>query len=75
MCSSDLTFWALSFPLASFASLSMQLAGSDTGVLGAVALLSLALASLTVGFLALATVRGLRDGSLLAPEQVPLHSA
>ena len=71
----SITFWALSFPLAAFASLSMQLAGSDTGVLGAMALLALALASLTVGFLALATVRGLRDGSLLAPEQVPLHSA
>lgn len=61
--------WALSFPLASFAALTLRLAepGTPMAVLGPVLL---ALASLVLLGLCFATVRGLRDGSLLAPEPV-----
>jgi tellurite resistance protein len=69
--------WALSFPLAAFAGLSMHLAlVTQSGALQTFAILALALASVIVGWLTLATARGLRDGSLLAPEPVALiHSA
>lgn len=61
--------WGLSFPLAAFAALTLRLAtpGSALAVLGPVLL---ALATLVVCTLALGTVRGLREGSLLAPEPV-----
>jgi tellurite resistance protein len=61
--------WAMSFPLAALASLTLRLAtpGSLLAVLGPVLL---ALASIVIVGLVLATVRGLRDGSLLAPEPV-----
>lgn len=64
-----LAHWALSFPLASFAALTLRLAepGTAMAVLGPVLL---ALASLVILGLCFATVRGLRDGSLLAPEPV-----
>lgn len=64
-----LPHWGLSFPLAACAALTLRLAtpGTPVAVLG---VLLLALASLVVCALALATVRGLRDGSLLAPEPV-----
>ena len=64
-----MTHWALSFPLASLAALTLRLAqpGTTMAVLGPVLL---ALASLVIVGLAFATVRGLRDGSLLAPEPV-----
>jgi tellurite resistance protein len=64
-----LTHWALSFPLASLAALTLRLAtpGSLLAVLGP---LLLALASLVILGLGFGTVRGLRDGSLLAPEPV-----
>ena len=71
----SVTWWALSFPLAAFAALSLRLAGHDSGVMGALALLALAFASLTVAALVLATLRGLRDGAWLAPEQVALSVA
>lgn len=69
--------WALSFPLAAFAALSMHLAlATQNGVMQTFAILSLALASVLIAWLTLATLRGLRDGSLLAPEPVALvHSA
>ena len=38
----SVTWWALSFPLAAFAALSLRLAGHDSGVMGALALLALA---------------------------------
>ena len=62
-----LPHWAMSFPLAAFAALTLRLAApaSPLAVLG---LALLALASLLVLGLAAGTVRGLRDGSLLAPE-------
>jgi tellurite resistance protein len=64
-----LPHWAMSFPLAAFAALTLRLAtpGSLLAVLGPVLL---ALATLVICVLVLATVRGLRDGSLLAPEPV-----
>ncbi len=62
-----LPHWAMSFPLAAFAALTLRLAApaSPLAVLG---LALLALTSLLVLGLAAGTVRGLRDGSLLAPE-------
>lgn len=64
-----LPHWAMSFPLAASAALTLRLAvpGTPMALLGVVLL---ALASLVVCALALATLRGLRDGSLLAPEPV-----
>ena len=64
-----LPHWAMSFPLAALAALTLRLAApaSPMAVLG-VALL--ALASLVILGLLAGTVRGLRDGSLLAPEPV-----
>jgi len=61
--------WAMSFPLAAFSALTLRLAppGSAFAALG---ILALALASLVILVLAFATVRGLRDGTLLAPEPV-----
>ena len=67
----SLTFWAISFPLAAFTSLTLKLAqlvGSPA--LQMVGTLMLALVSLVVFGLCLATVRGLREGSLLAPEPI-----
>jgi tellurite resistance protein len=65
----SLTHWALSFPLAAFAALTLRLAtpGSPLAVLGPILL---ALASIIILGLCMATLRGLRDGSLLAPEPV-----
>lgn len=65
----SLPHWALSFPLAALAALTLRLAenGSAMAVLG---LALLALATLAVAALVLGTVRGLRDGTLLAPEPV-----
>lgn len=62
-----LPHWAMSFPLAALAALSLRLAppGSAAATL---ALALLALATLVVAALLLATLRGLRNGSLLAPE-------
>lgn len=64
-----LPHWGLSFPLAALAALTLRLAqpGSLLMVLGPALL---ALASLVILALLFATVRGLRDGSLLAPEPV-----
>jgi tellurite resistance protein len=58
----------MSFPLAAFAALTLRIA--PTGPLSLFGVALLALASLVVAALTLATVRGLRDGSLLAPEPV-----
>ena len=64
-----LTHWAMSFPLAAFSALTLRLAtpGSVLAVLGPVLL---ALTTLVIGALLLGTWRGLRDGTLLAPEPV-----
>lgn len=65
-----ITFWGLSFPLASFAALTLRLAEGGPGAFGALAMVVLALASLVIAWLGLGTLKGLREGSLLAPEPV-----
>lgn len=64
-----LPHWGMSFPLAAFAALTLRLAPPG-GVLALLGLALLALASLVIAVLVLGTVRGLRDGTLLAPEPV-----
>ena len=59
--------WAASFPLAAIAALACALAG-QYAALRLPALAVLALASIVVVYLTVATLRGLRDGSLLMPE-------
>lgn len=69
-----LPHWAMSFPLAALAALSLRLTQSPeaAGTLFQVlALALLALATLIVAGLALGTLRGLRNGSLLVPEPGP----
>lgn len=66
-----LPHWGMSFPLAAMAALTLRLAQTAEGarpvaVMGGVALL--ALAAIVIAGLVLGTLRGLRDGSLLAPE-------
>jgi tellurite resistance protein len=65
----SIAHWGMSFPLAGFAALTLRLAepGHLLAVLGPALL---ALASLVILALTAATARGLRDGSLLAPEPV-----
>lgn len=66
-----LPHWALSFPLAVFTALTLELAG-PAGLLASAGIALLALTTLVIAALALATLRGLRNGSLLVPEPVPL---
>ncbi len=66
--------WAMSFPLAALAALTLRLAGSG-GAMALFGVALLALATLLVAALTLATLRGLRDGSLLAPEPVAVLKA
>lgn len=61
--------WALSFPLAAFAALTIRLATPGTAM-AAFGIVALAAASLVVAALLVATLKGLRDGTLLAPEPV-----
>jgi tellurite resistance protein len=67
-----LPHWGMSFPLAAMAALTLRLAhaggGGTPAVMGGVALL--ALAAIVIAGLVLGTLRGLRDGTLLAPEPV-----
>lgn len=64
-----LPHWAMSFPLAATAALSLRLATPGTPM-ALFALALLALASVVVVMLLAGTVRGLRQGTLLAPEPV-----
>lgn len=64
-----LPHWGMSFPMAALAALTLRLAQPGQPMAWA-GLLLLALASLLIAGLALGTLRGLRDGSLLAPEPV-----
>lgn len=66
----SMSFWALSFPLAAFSALGLRLAPSAPAGFAAFAMVCLALTSFVVAALVLATWKGLRDGSLLAPEPV-----
>lgn len=65
------THWGLSFPMAALAGLTVQLA-TPGGLLAVLAPMLLALTSLTVFGLGMGTVRGLRQGTLLAPEPVAM---
>ncbi len=65
-----LPHWALSFPLAAFSALTLRLGEEAGPAMALLGVASLAATSLVVAWLALATVRGLRDGTLLAPEPV-----
>lgn len=64
-------FWGLSFPIASFAALTLRLAELKAGSgFETAGVLLLAISSIVILWLGFATVRGLRDGSLLAPEPI-----
>ena len=65
-----LVHWSMTFPLSAFAALTLRLAPG--GALAVAGMALLALASLLVAALGLATVRGLRSGEWLAPEVVPI---
>ena len=66
-----LTHWAMSFPLAAFTTLTLKLsAAQPVPFHQTIGVLLLALTSLMIVGLVLATIKGLRDGSLLAPEPV-----
>jgi tellurite resistance protein len=64
--------WGMSFPMAAFTALALRLAPEGPMSLLGIALL--ACTSLLVAALVLATIRGLRDGSLLVPETVPISA-
>lgn len=68
-----LPHWAMSFPLAAFAALTLRLSElPDGGWLRVPAIALLAFASLVVLALSLSTLRGLRAGTLLVPETAPV---
>ena len=64
-------FWSLGFPLAAFATLTLRLALQDPSA-QAPAMIALALASLVIALLGIATWKGWREGRLLQPEPVAL---
>ena len=70
----SIAFWSLGFPLAAFAALTLRLAQQD-GAAQLPALVALALASLVVLVLGIATWKGWRQGSLLQPEPVAAMAA
>lgn len=65
-----LTFWSLSFPLAALSSLTLRVGDlyPDAAGVQTIGVLLLAVTSMVILWLGFATVRGLRDGTLLAPE-------
>jgi len=67
----SIAFWAASFPLAAFTALTLRLAElGGSAALQTVGVLMLAITSIAMLWLGFSTVRGLRDGTLLAPEPV-----
>ena len=64
-------FWSIGFPLAAFATLTLRLAQQHSAA-QAPAMIALALASLVIVLLGIATWKGWREGSLLQPEPVAL---
>jgi tellurite resistance protein len=64
----SMAWWALSFPLAAFAALTLRLAPTGQPFTF-LAMPVLALTTLVIGALCLWTVRGLQRGTLLVPEQ------
>lgn len=67
----NLTFWALSFPLAAFSALTLRLTPLAPWPFQALALTLLPLVTLLILLLLWATLQGLRRGTLLAPEVAP----
>ncbi len=66
-----IAFWAFSFPLAAFTVLTLRVAQlGQVGALQTAGVVLLAITSIAVLWLGFATVRGLREGTLLAPEPV-----
>jgi LysR family hydrogen peroxide-inducible transcriptional activator len=66
-----LPHWGMSVPLAALAALTLRLvpeAGAAQGLMQLLGITLLATTALVLSALVLGTVRGLRDGSLLAPE-------
>jgi tellurite resistance protein len=66
--------WAMSFPLAAFAVLTLRLAAPENGggpAMQLLALFALAAVSVVVMGLVFGTLRGLRAGTLLVPESAP----
>lgn len=63
-------FWVMSFPLAAFTSLTLKLSAATPSnmLLAALAMTALVLTNAVIFMLALATLRGLKAGSLLVPE-------
>lgn len=68
-----LAHWGMGFPMAAFSALTLSLA--PTGPLRMLGVALLAITTLLITALTLATLRGLRDGSLLAPEAIPIRAA
>jgi len=65
-------FWAVSFPLAAFTGLTLMLAERGAAPwMGAAAMVLLVLTSVTITWLTLSTLRGLRQGTLLVAEPAP----
>lgn len=62
--------WAVSFPLAALTALTLRAAEDAAPALGGIASILLAITSVVLVGLTLATVKGLRAGTLLAPEPV-----
>ena len=67
----SVTFWALSFPLASLTALMLRLSENTAAWFGVLAMLMLCLTSLLVTMLVFGTLRGLLNGTLLVPEPAP----
>ena len=63
----SMAWWAMSFPLAAFAALTLRLAPNGQ-LFALLAIPVLALTTLVIAALCLWTVRGLRQGTLLVPE-------
>lgn len=61
--------WGLSFPMAAFTALTLRL--NPTGPLSRLGIGLLSITTLLITALAVATLRGMRNGSLLAPEAPP----
>ena len=70
-------FWALSFPMAAFTSLTLGLANAmpTNPVIGALSMAALVATNVVIFMLALSTLRGLRSGSLLVPEPAVVAAA
>ena len=67
----NMSFWALSFPLAAFSALTLRLTPLAPWPFQALALTLLPLVTLLILLLLWATLQGLRRGTLLAPEVAP----